>query len=132
MSAPWIGKMVFCFISSDYLMRTDTSHAIYRKDYTPPGYWVKTVEMGFDLDPAATHIATRMTLTRNPASKSKTLMLDGEALELVQLRINGKALGKRDYQLANGILEITDAPDDVVLDIETVIPPERMTSLMGL
>jgi aminopeptidase N len=126
--------MVFCFISSDppILMRTDTSHAIYRKDYTPPGYWVETVEIGFDLDPATTRVATRMTLTRNPASKSKTLMLYGEALELVQLRMNGRALGKRDYQLANGILEIADAPDDVVLDIETVIHPDRNTSLMGL
>jgi hypothetical protein len=35
---------------------------IHRKDYTAPAYWVNTVEMGFDLDPAATRVATRITL----------------------------------------------------------------------
>ena len=32
---------------------------IYRKDYVAPGYWVDTVEMGFDLHPQRTHVATR-------------------------------------------------------------------------
>jgi hypothetical protein len=44
---------------------------IHRKDYTPPAYWVNTVEMGFDLDPAATRVATRMTMQRNSASPNK-------------------------------------------------------------
>jgi aminopeptidase N len=34
-------------------MRTDTPQTIYRKDYTAPSYLVDTVELGFDLDPAA-------------------------------------------------------------------------------
>ena len=44
---------------------------IHRKDYTAPAYWVNTVEMGFDLDPAATRVATRITLQRNSASPNK-------------------------------------------------------------
>jgi aminopeptidase N len=113
-------------------MRTDTSHAIYRNDYVPPDYSIETVEIGFDLDPAATRVATRMTLTRNPASANRTLMLQGEALELVQLRMNGKILTKRGYQLAQGTLQIAEAPDHVTLDIETIIHPDQNTSLMGL
>ncbi|WP_239186524.1 hypothetical protein [Candidatus Nitrotoga sp. HW29] len=35
---------------------------IHRKDYTAPAYWVNTVEIGFDLDPAATRVSTRITL----------------------------------------------------------------------
>ncbi|WP_026075654.1 aminopeptidase N [Noviherbaspirillum massiliense] len=113
-------------------MRTDTPQTIYRKDYTPPSFWVNTVEMGFDLDPQATHVATRMTLTRNSASRSKSLVLYGENLELVQLRANGKPLTKRAYTLAHGTLEIPNLPDQVTLEIETITHPELNTTLMGL
>ena len=49
-------------------MTKNTPVTIHRKDYTAPAYWVNTVEMGFDLDPAATRVATRITLQRNSAS----------------------------------------------------------------
>ncbi|MDB5770411.1 MAG: pepN, partial [Burkholderia sp.] len=113
-------------------MRTDTPQAIYRKDYTPPSYWVDTVEMGFDLDPELTRIATRLTMTRNPDSHGKSLTLYGEAVDLVHLRMNGKELTKRAYSLVNGVLEIPNAPDNVTLEIETAINPSQNTSLMGL
>ncbi|HYD59388.1 MAG TPA: aminopeptidase N [Noviherbaspirillum sp.] len=113
-------------------MRTDTPQTIYRKDYTPPSYLVDTVEMGFDLDPEATHVATRLTMHRNPDSKSKSLVLFGEGLRLEQLRMNGKALSKRAYALGRGTLEIFNPPDQVTLEIETVTHPNMNTSLMGL
>ena len=113
-------------------MRTDTPQTIYRKDYTPPGFLVETVEMGFDLDPEATRVATRMTLKRNPDSSAKGLVLYGEAIELVALRMNGKELTRRAYTLSHGVLEIFRAPDDVALEIETLLKPIDNTSLMGL
>jgi aminopeptidase N len=113
-------------------MRTDTPQTIYRKDYTPPSFWVETVEMGFDLDPELTRVATRLTLTRNPESRSKSLVLYGEGLQLVQLRINGKEVAKRGYSLSDGTLEIFNAPDNMTLEIETAIHPVLNTSLMGL
>ncbi|HJV79517.1 aminopeptidase N [Noviherbaspirillum sp.] len=113
-------------------MRTDTPQTIYRKDYTPPGFLVETVEMGFDLDPESTRVATRLTMRRNPASKGKSLLLYGEALRLVQLRMNGKSLTKRAYTLGQGTLEIFNPPNEVTLEIETVTHPNLNTSLMGL
>ncbi len=113
-------------------MRTDTSPAIYRKDYTPPSYWVRTVQMGFDLDPAATRVATRMTLERNPASREQALVLFGEELELVHIRLNDKALSRRDYVLKEGVLRIPVELDRITLEIETLIRPDKNTSLMGL
>ncbi|MDY7577935.1 aminopeptidase N [Herbaspirillum sp. RTI4] len=113
-------------------MRTDTPQTIYRKNYTPPHYLVQTVEMGFDLDPALTRVATRIVLQRNPATKSKEIVLYGEELTLVQLRMNGKTLTKRAYTLKNGVLTIPAAPEQVTLEIETAIQPDRNTSLMGL
>ena len=113
-------------------MRTDTSPAIYRKDYTPPSYWVRTVQMGFDLDPSATRVATRITLERNSDSAEKAVVLYGEEVELVQIRLNGKVLSKRDYALKDGILRIPTTVNEISLDIETLIRPDKNTSLMGL
>ena len=113
-------------------MRTDTSNAIYRSDYNPPNYQVETVEMGFDLDPAQTRVATRMTMRRTPGASGKSIVLYGEGLELVQLRMNGKPLPRRAYQLDDGVLRIPVAPEEVTLDIETLINPESNTTLMGL
>ncbi|MBV8634489.1 MAG: aminopeptidase N, partial [Burkholderiaceae bacterium] len=113
-------------------MRTDTPLAIYRKNYTAPSFFVDTVELGFDLEPSATRVAARLTLRRNPASKGRAIELYGEEVELVQLRLNGKTLTKRAYRLADGIIEIPDAPDEAELEIETLIRPDKNTSLMGL
>ncbi len=46
--------------------------------------------------------------------------------------MNGKLLSKRAYRIDQGVLQITDAPDEVVLEIATLICPEKNTSLMGL
>ena len=113
-------------------MRTDTPQTIYRTNYTPPNYRVESVEMGFDLDPAVTRVATRMTLERNPGAPDHTLVLSGEQLQLIQLRMNGKALSQHAYALENGVLQIPDAPEQVTLEIETVTHPDRNSSLMGL
>ncbi|WP_151448361.1 aminopeptidase N [Lacisediminimonas profundi] len=113
-------------------MRTDTSNAICRSDYAAPNYQVETVEMGFDLDPAQTRVATRLTMTRNAGARGKSITLYGDGLELVQLRMNGRPLSRRAYQLDDGVLHIPVAPEQLTLDIETLIAPELNTSLMGL
>lgn len=113
-------------------MRTDTAATIHRLDYAQPGYWVDSIDLGFDLDPSATRVAARSTLRRNPDSPQRELVLLGEELELVALRMNGKALTRRQYTLDAGRLVIPHAPDEVTLEIETLILPDRNTSLMGL
>jgi aminopeptidase N len=113
-------------------MRTDTSHTIYRKDYTPPGFMVDTVELGFDLDPQRTIVASRLSMTRNPESKVREIELHGENIVLVALRMNGKTLSKRDYRLDDKMLVIPNAPDEVTLEIETLTAPVKNTTLNGL
>lgn len=116
-------------------MRTDIANqpvTIFRKDYVAPGFWVDTVEMGFDLDPVATHVATRLTMRRNHESSEKELVLFGETIKLLQLRMNGVNLKKSAYTIADGKLTIANAPDVVTLEIETVIPAAKNTSMSGL
>jgi aminopeptidase N len=113
-------------------MRTDTPQTIYRKDYTAPSYLVDTVELGFDLDPARTVVANRMTVRRNPASAQREIELYGEDIELVTLRLNGKALAEGEYTVEGTLLRIPNAPEEATLEIETVCVPESNTTLSGL
>ena len=116
-------------------MRTDIPQAIHRKDYLPPSYLVDTVDIGFDLDPAATHVSMRMKIRRHPDAARDghdTLVLQGQELTLVQLRVNGKSLPKRAYRQTGQTLEIPNLPESATLEIETITHPERNTTLSGL
>ncbi|MDH4284887.1 MAG: aminopeptidase N [Gallionellaceae bacterium] len=115
-------------------MTSTTPATIHRKDYTAPSYWVNTVEMGFDLEPTATRVATRITMRRNAESPNRDVELLGENIKLVALRMNGKLLAKgaKGYTLAGDKLRIADAPDEITLEIETLINPEKNTTMMGL
>jgi aminopeptidase N len=107
---------------------------VRREDYRPPAFLVDTVELHFDLDPAATRVRSRLALRRNPdADPTAPLRLDGEALTLVSIALDGAALGGNQYTLqADGALVIADVPDRAVLEIETRVAPDRNTELSGL
>jgi aminopeptidase N len=111
----------------------------YRADYTAPNYWVDTVEMGFDLHPTATRIATRSTI-RHLKGAPRTLSWVGDSskggVELDFIDINGKRLSKKDYTLKNdagaSVLTIPNLPSIAVVDIATTVNPTANTTLMGL
>ncbi len=113
-------------------MNIATPVTIYRKDYVAPGFWVDTVEMGFDLHPQRTHVATRITMRRNHESAEKDLVLFGEDIKLLQLRMNGINLKKSAYSLNKERLVISNAPDQVTLEIETAIAADKNTTMSGL
>ncbi len=103
-------------------------------DYTPPRFLVDTVDLDFDLDQAATRVVSRLALRRNPAApdSSAPLHLDGEALNLVRVVLNGETLSANQYQVERNALLIPDLPDEATLEIETLIAPEDNTELSGL
>ena len=64
---------------------------IHRADYRPPAYAIDAVELSIDLDPKSTLVRSRLAVRRaNGVSPAEPLQLDGEALELVSLRLNGE------------------------------------------
>jgi aminopeptidase N len=103
-------------------------------DYRPPEFLVDTVALAFDLDEAATLVRSRMAVRRNPASRDTgaPLSLDGEALTLVRVTLNGEELGANRYRIEDGRLLIPDMPDAATLEIETRIAPKDNTELSGL
>jgi aminopeptidase N len=108
--------------------------AVRREEYRPPAFLVDTVDLHFELVPAATLVRSRLALRRNPrADPSAPLRLDGEQLTLVSLRLDGAALPAGRYDIAaDGALTIAEMPDAGVLEIETRIAPEQNTEFTGL
>jgi aminopeptidase N len=116
---------------------TDTTGPaiVRRADYLPPDFLIDTVDLHFELDPASTLVRSRLTVRRNPAGAdpNEALHLDGEALELVSVRLDGAALGANRYSLRlDGALVIPGMPDQAVLEIETRIAPAANSELSGM
>ncbi len=115
------------------MMREGTPKPIHLKDYHPPAYLVERVELAFDLDPETTRVRARLEIHRNPQSQSpNTLILDGEALELRTITLDGSPLTQERYRLEEDKLTLPDVPDNFVLETEVIIHPKANTHLEGL
>jgi aminopeptidase N len=104
-------------------------------DYQPPAYLIDTVDLVFELGAEDTRVKSRLGIRGNPAAAERgaALHLDGEALELVSLALDGEQLGANRYQLPpEGGLILADVPDAFTLDVETRIAPQSNTALSGL
>src|SRR5208337_1817468 len=104
-------------------------------DYRPPAFLIDTVDLIFDLGEENTRVKSRLAVRRNPAASvpEDQLHLDGDALELVSLALDGEPLGANRYQLPpEGGLVLTEVPDAFTLDVETRIAPQNNTALSGL
>ena len=116
-------------------MRTQQGQAIHLKDYREPDYWAKTVDINFDLHAEATRVTSTVTYVRNKSAKSgASLMLDGDALKLVSVTIDGKPLTPAQYVETPTALTITKPPakHSFNLEIVTEVNPSANTKLMGL
>jgi len=117
-------------------MREGPATAIHRADYVAPAYWIDTVELCFDLDPAKTRVLNRMQVRRNPDVPAQALRLDGEELNLARVLVNGQGTSfkmdttERGQQL---VLEnLPEGNEPFTLEIFTTCCPAKNTKLMGL
>jgi aminopeptidase N len=115
-------------------MKTDVPRPIQLKHYAPPAYVIDTVDLDVSLHPTATRVRARLKMRRNPSSDAGgPLLLDGEALQLELIKLDGRALGADDYTVTASGLTIADVPaKPFKLEIITVINPEANTALQGL
>jgi len=117
-------------------MREGPALAIQRADYVAPAYWIDTVELCFDLDPAKTRVLNRMQLRRNPDVPAQALRLDGEELNLARVLVNGQGTSFRMDTTERGqqlVLEnLPEGHDAFMLEIFTTCCPAKNTKLMGL
>jgi len=113
-------------------MREGQATAIHRADYAPPAFWIDTVDLTFDLDPAKTRVLNKMRLRRNPDVAAQPLRLDGEELNLARVMVNG---GGTSFKMEGGQLVLENLPEGAEpfeLEIFTTCAPAKNTQLMGL
>jgi aminopeptidase N len=104
-------------------------------DYRPTAFVVDTVELTFELGEAETRVKSRLAIRRNPeaADLAAPLELDGDALALVSLKLDGERLGANRYHATEaGGLVIEGVPEAFALEVETRIDPQNNTALSGL
>jgi aminopeptidase N len=70
-------------------MRTDIAQPVRLKDYRAPDWLVETVKLEISLHPTRTKVRARLSLKPNPLSAAAPLVLDGDGLSLVSLKIDG-------------------------------------------
>jgi aminopeptidase N len=104
---------------------------VRRADYAPPAFWIDTVALSFDLDPAKTRVLNKMTLRRNPDVPAQALRLDGDELNLARVLVNGAGCS---FKMDGGqlVLENLPAEGSFELEIFTTCAPIKNTKLMGL
>jgi len=104
---------------------------VRRADYSAPAYWIDTVHLSFDLDPAKTRVLNTMTLRRNPDVPAQALRLDGDELNLARVLVNGAGCS---FKMDGSQLVLENLPLEGAFELEifTTCAPIKNTKLMGL
>jgi aminopeptidase N len=105
---------------------------VRRSDYSAPAFWIDSVDLALDLDPAKTRVLNRMVLRRNPAVPAQALRLDGEELNLARVLVDGQGTS---FRIEGNQLVLESLPEGAApfsLEIFTTCAPAKNTKLMGL
>ena len=105
---------------------------IRREDYQAPAFWIRSVELIFDLDPVKTIVASKLSIERNPDAKpGQPLTLHGDDLVLLRCLADGESVS---FRHEPGLLVIDNPPDRPVftLEIRNTCGPDKNTQLSGL
>ncbi|HVY59376.1 MAG TPA: aminopeptidase N [Xanthobacteraceae bacterium] len=115
-------------------MRTEQARPVRLEDYRAPDWLVETVDLDVSLHPNRTRVRATLSLKPNPqAAAPAPLVLDGDGLELVSLRLDGAELPAGHFVATPDSLTIAQPPNGPFrLEIETAVDPAGNTQLMGL
>ena len=117
-------------------MKTETPSLVLLKDYKPSTYLIDRVDLDISLEAERARVSAKLAVRPNPAVKAsagKPLVLDGEAIELVAVRIDGRTLDPKEYVVGGAGLKIAKPPKTAFV-LETIVTcaPEANKALSGL
>jgi hypothetical protein len=111
----------------------------HRLDYKPSDFFIPEIFLSFVLDASDTLVTATSQVTRSvsPASAGADLVLDGEDLDLVGVKVAGTALAPSMYTYADGKLRIKSAAlpaGSAAFELETAVrvKPDKNLALSGL
>ena len=114
-------------------MKEGMATVIRREDYVAPAYFIRSVDLSFDLDPAKTLVINKMQIERNEAVEAQPLRLHGEGLNLMRVQVNGESVSFRheaDLLVIDSVQQLPAGPFS--LEIRNTCAPDKNTQLSGL
>ena len=105
-----------------FFFKQKTAYEIYQCDWSS------------DVCSSDLEVTSRLGIRRNGSrpSRDKSLVLNGEALELVSVRLDGILLSEDKYKKDDETLTISSVPESFELEIVTIINPAANKALEGL
>ncbi|KAK3004814.1 hypothetical protein RJ639_017927 [Escallonia herrerae] len=113
--------------------KMDTPKEIFLRDYKLPDYYFDTVDLSFSLGEEKTIVCSKISVIPRVEGYASPLVLDGQDLKLISIKINNKELKEADFRLDSRHLVLASPPSsNFILEIVNEIHPEKNTSLEGL
>ena len=115
-------------------MREAQAKNIYLKDYQVPDFFIDKIYLDVSLYEEETFVVSRLNIRRNPEAPNQhvPLVLNGQELKLIELRLDGELLLNKDYKLDDKSLTVKNVKDVFELESKVSIKPQENTSLEGL
>ncbi len=120
-------------------MAKESPKEIFLKDYKAPNFAFERVNLIFELGEEHTivtssiHVLPKTSAAGGTTPDSSPLVLDGENLQLLSVKINGEKVGDENITVSARQLTLTSTPSAPFdLEIVTKIEPQNNTSLEGL
>jgi aminopeptidase N len=104
----------------------------FRRDYRQPDFLVEEVDLSFQLEPTATLVRASLRMRRGEDAHGAFLRLNGEDLELLEVRLDGEVMAPEAYTHDEDGLDLGAVPDAFTLETTVRIDPEGNTQLSGL
>jgi aminopeptidase N len=115
-------------------MKESQGKTVYLRDYRAPDFLIDETQLVVELFELETLVSSRLQIHRNPAANTPQapLVLQGRAMELLEVKLNGRVLASSEYQVDAEELSIANVPAAFLLECRTRIKPQENTSLEGL
>lgn len=115
-------------------MRTDNPVMTRLADYRVPDYLIDETHLTVELFEDYSLVHSQLVMRRNPQAGAglPELRLEGQELELLELKLDDVLLSQADYRLDAQHLYLQPTRAEFVIDATVRIHPERNTALEGL
>ena len=114
-------------------MRSEQPKTVYLKDYKAPDYLIDETHLTFELFEDHTLVHAQLVMRRNPEAGAglPPLVLDGQQLELLELKLDDRVLAASDYQLTDSHLTLQPTQEQFVIDSSVRIELRSRPSSAG-
>ena len=114
-------------------MEQTSLQPVLLKEYTPSIYKIPKIDLKIMVESDFTEVHATLLVEKNIQTKTTDdLCLNGESLELIEVKLNGRILESSEYQQTEHALIIRSPGDSFTIETTVRIYPEKNTQLMGL